>query len=516
MGTLRQYQAAGVEFAKDRPAVLLHVDRGLGKTVIEMVDIEHQLQTGRVKKVLYIAPLSTLDHVVEKAREFAPSAVPVIIYGDRQKRKALIEGRGNLHVINFDGVRIMAAELDRANYDMVVVDELYNIKDPDTQVSRITKALGRKAKVRRGLTGMLFAESIEQAWNQIDFLDRTIFPRGPIPFKYRYCQLADHEFERIKMELDPRTGKKRPVFREVQKVGQEGPPPMIPDPYGSDKWIPQPGWGKTREVVKEIKKVKKVVGVRHLDEFARLIAKLTYRADRATCLPELPPRTFQVLKVKMVEAQARLYARVYKEIRTEYQGSIVDHKWAMTKIQKLHQIASGFLYDNDRETLFVPSGKFQVLTEQLETGLVDHDKAVIFTAFRAEPPLVAHAVEQMSRPMKVYVLPEKGEDRQRAIDEWSEWTHSPAVFIANVASGGVGLNLQAAHTAIFFSNDYKLQGREQAVDRVYRMGSEQHDKILIQDLVTEGTVDEDILEALTTKKSVVDIFLSKLKEETSA
>jgi SNF2 family DNA or RNA helicase len=188
----------------------------------------------------------------------------------------------------------------------------------------------------------------------------------------------------------------------------------------------------------------------------------------------------------------------------------------MTKIQKLHQICSGFMYDNDREVLYVPSGKFQVLTEQLETGLQDHDKAVIFTAFRAEPALVANAIAQMSRPIKVFVLPEKGNERQPAIDEWSSWTCSPAVFIANIASGGVGLNLQAAHTAIFFSNDYKLQGREQAVDRVYRMGSDQHQKILIQDLVTEGTVDEDILKALQSKRSVVDVFLERLKEETGA
>lgn len=512
--TLREYQRRGVEFLADKPFALLRMDRGTGKTPTIVVDIDNQLKRKRATKVLYIAPLSTLDQVKRRAQEFGTVIQPVVIYGDKQQRARLIRGFGNLHIINFEAVRIMAAELTEAGYDMVVVDESYRIKDSATEVARVTKALGVKAKIRRELTGMLFGESIEDAWNQIDFLSRSIFPQGYYPFRARYCEIKKEEIELVKMKVDPQTGKKVPEFRMVGNPAQTGPAPMIPDPYGSDLMVPDPNWGQKREIIKVKRIVQRVVGVKNLAEFTAKIAPYVYNVEKKEALPELPPKTYQVLKVKMLEEQAKLYARVMRETRSEVQGRTVDHKWALSKIQKLHQICSGFVYDIDKEPLYLPSAKFDELTTTLDTSLKDHDKAVIFTAFKAEPFLVGQAVKQMRRPIEVFILPEKPADRQDAIDRWEKWTNCPAVFIANIASGGVGLNLQEAPNAHFFSRDYKIEGREQAVDRVHRFGSEKHSSINIIDYIVEGTVDEDILEALMTKRSVVDVFMEHLRRET--
>lgn len=513
MKTLRQYQERGAAYIRDKRAAMLRMERGLGKTPTAVVDISAQIALGRVKKCLYIAPLSTLDHVRSCAREFATNLEPVVIMGDRAKRQRLLRGHGNLHIVNFEAVRILGQELMDAGYDMVVVDESYRIKDSNTQVSRIIKAVGAKAAWRRCLTGMIFAESIEDAWNQFDFLDRQVFPQGFYPFRARYCVIEKVEVERIKKVFNPKNGRKEVVFEMVGNPAQTGPAPMIPDPFGSDLMIPDPNWGSRRVPKKEKIAFQKVVGAKNIEEFTARIAPYVYNAEKKECLPELPDKTYQVLKVRMTEEQAKVYSRIMRDIRTEVGDHVIDHKWALSKIQKLHQVASGFVYDNEKAALHVPSGKFEELTDVLETSLKEAEKAVIFTAFKAEPPMVAEAVRGMSCPIKVFVLPENPRDRQPEIDRWTKWSMCPAVFIANVASGGVGLNLQAAHTAIFFSNDYKLEGREQAEDRVHRMGSEVHNKINIIDLVTEGTVDEDILEALRNKKSVVDVFLSRLRKE---
>lgn len=511
--TLRKYQEKGAAYIRDKRAAMLRMERGLGKTPTAVVDISAQITLGRVTRCLYIAPLSTLDHVRSCAREFATNLEPVLIMGDRAKRQKLLRGHGNLHIVNFEAVRILGQELLDVGYDMVVVDESYRIKDSGAQVSRIIKAVGAKAAWRRCLTGMVFAESIEDAWNQFDFLSREIFPQGFYPFRARYCVTEKVEVERVKKAFNPKTGRKEIVFEMVGNPAQTGPAPMIADPYGSDLLIPDPKWGAKRVPKKERLAFQKVTGVKNIEEFTSRIAPYVYNAEKKECLPELPDKTYQVLKVRMTEEQTKVYARIMRETRTEVGDHVIDHKWALSKIQKLHQVASGFVYDNDRAALHIPSAKFEELTEVLATSLKDADKAVIFTAFKAEPAMVADAVRAMTRPIEVFVLPENPRDRQPAIDRWTAWNMCPAVFIANVASGGVGLNLQAAHTAIFFSNDYKLEGREQAEDRVHRMGSEVHHKINIIDLVTENTVDEDILEALTKKKSVVDIFLERLRKE---
>jgi SNF2 family DNA or RNA helicase len=46
---------------------------------------------------------------------------------------------------------------------------------------------------------------------------------------------------------------------------------------------------------------------------------------------------------------------------------------------------------------------------------------------------------------------------------------------------------------------WSLVDHKQALDRVHRIGSEIHDSILIMDYVTEGTLEERVLQVLETK-----------------
>jgi SNF2 family DNA or RNA helicase len=46
---------------------------------------------------------------------------------------------------------------------------------------------------------------------------------------------------------------------------------------------------------------------------------------------------------------------------------------------------------------------------------------------------------------------------------------------------------------------WSLADYKQALDRVHRIGSEIHDSILITDYVTEGTVEEKVIETLGAK-----------------
>jgi SNF2 family DNA or RNA helicase len=46
---------------------------------------------------------------------------------------------------------------------------------------------------------------------------------------------------------------------------------------------------------------------------------------------------------------------------------------------------------------------------------------------------------------------------------------------------------------------WSLVDHKQALDRVHRIGSEIHDSIIVTDYVTEGTVEERVLQVLETK-----------------
>jgi SNF2 family DNA or RNA helicase len=46
---------------------------------------------------------------------------------------------------------------------------------------------------------------------------------------------------------------------------------------------------------------------------------------------------------------------------------------------------------------------------------------------------------------------------------------------------------------------WSLVDHKQALDRVHRIGSEIHDSIIVTDYVTEGTIEERVIQVLETK-----------------
>jgi SNF2 family DNA or RNA helicase len=52
---------------------------------------------------------------------------------------------------------------------------------------------------------------------------------------------------------------------------------------------------------------------------------------------------------------------------------------------------------------------------------------------------------------------------------------------------------------VMLQRPWSLVDHKQAVDRVHRIGSEIHDSVIITDYVTEGTIEERVLQVLETK-----------------
>ena len=73
----------------------------------------------------------------------------------------------------------------------------------------------------------------------------------------------------------------------------------------------------------------------------------------------------------------------------------------------------------------------------------------------------------------------------------------PFVFLLSTRAGGLGLNLVAANTVIFYDHDWNPQADAQATDRVHRLG--QTRPVLVVRLVCAGTVEEVILRRAQAK-----------------
>jgi SNF2 family DNA or RNA helicase len=92
---------------------------------------------------------------------------------------------------------------------------------------------------------------------------------------------------------------------------------------------------------------------------------------------------------------------------------------------------------------------------------------------------------------------QSAEERQKAIDDFQSGRIKWILFTAQ--AGGVGVTLTTARRLVMLQRPWSLVDYKQALDRVHRIGSEIHDSILITDYVTEGTIEERVIEALDAK-----------------
>lgn len=92
-------------------------------------------------------------------------------------------------------------------------------------------------------------------------------------------------------------------------------------------------------------------------------------------------------------------------------------------------------------------------------------------------------------------------------DMVTDWQTKPEIFVflLSTRAGGLGINLTAADTVIFFDSDWNPSNDQQAMDRAHRLG--QTKQVTVYRLITKGTIDERIIKMARSKKEVQDMVV---------
>jgi DNA helicase INO80 len=98
----------------------------------------------------------------------------------------------------------------------------------------------------------------------------------------------------------------------------------------------------------------------------------------------------------------------------------------------------------------------------------------------------------------------KLEDRR---DMVAAWQTNPElfVFILSTRAGGLGINLTAADTVIFYDSDWNPTIDSQAMDRAHRLG--QTKQVRVYRLITQGTIEERIRMRAQQKEEVQRVVI---------
>ncbi|KAJ3365329.1 putative DNA helicase ino80 [Allomyces arbusculus] len=96
-------------------------------------------------------------------------------------------------------------------------------------------------------------------------------------------------------------------------------------------------------------------------------------------------------------------------------------------------------------------------------------------------------------------------DRRDLVSDW-QTRDDLFIFLLSTRAGGVGINLTAADTVIFFDSDWNPTVDRQAMDRAHRLGQKR--QVTVYRLVTRHSIEERILERARQKDHIQRVVIS--------
>ena len=157
------------------------------------------------------------------------------------------------------------------------------------------------------------------------------------------------------------------------------------------------------------------------------------------------------------------------------------------------------------------------MVSRVERELVDlvreagHQKVVVFSRFIEDIEMAREALQMAGFKAATYHGGVSQDRRTKIENAFLDRASDLQVVLAQVQTGGLGIDFSMASICVFFTNWFSWGVRDQAVSRLHRPG--QTANVLVVDLLASNTVDETILMTVMDKRSISEVlFGSKVPE----
>jgi len=223
---------------------------------------------------------------------------------------------------------------------------------------------------------------------------------------------------------------------------------------------------------------------------------------RAADYLKMPELIMNEYPVEMSADEKEKYKALKKELILELPDGEVTASNAASLSSKLSQMANGAIYDDSGDTVSIHSRKLDALEDIIESA-------------NGKPVLVAywfkHDRTRITERLSKLGVAYQEIKSSTSIERWNK--RELIVGLIHPASAGHGLNLQAGgSTLIWFGLTWSLELYQQTNARLYRQGQKSA-TVVIQHIITKGTVDERIMEALSEKDKTQTALMDSVKAE---
>ncbi len=218
-------------------------------------------------------------------------------------------------------------------------------------------------------------------------------------------------------------------------------------------------------------------------------------------MPELVDSRYTVY---LSETEREKYEELKKDLVLQLADGEITAANAASLSGKLSQMADGAIYTDAGDVIAIHEKKLDALEDIIEAAY-------------GRPVLVAywfrHDMERITERLQKLKIPYARLDTDGSIRKWN--AGEIPVALIHPASAGHGLNLQGGgNTLVWFGLTWSLELYQQTVARLWRQG-QKSETVVVQHIITKGTIDEQIMKALsekdTTQAALIDAVKADLK-----
>ena len=211
---------------------------------------------------------------------------------------------------------------------------------------------------------------------------------------------------------------------------------------------------------------------------------------------DMPELIMNRVEVSMDSREQKIYDDFQRDMVVNLHGEELDAVNAAVLSGKLLQMANGAVYGENHKVLRIHDRKLDALEDLVE-------------AANGKPLLVAYWYEHDLQRIKARFKTARCIDTTKDIDDWNAG-RIPLALI-HPASAGHGLNLQdGGCTIVWFGLTWSLELYQQTNARLWRQG-QTSGTVVIEHIITKGTIDERILKALSLKEVTQNALIDAVK-----
>jgi len=279
-------------------------EQGTGKTASSIWAADFLMKQGVVNRVLVICPLSIMQSAWQgDLFRFAVHRNVDVAYGDRTKRKEIINGLADFVIINFDGIDIVKEEIKNGGFDLIIVDEANAYKNAKTKRFKALRELVTPKTWLWMMTGTPAAQSPLDAYG----LAKMCVPEKAPNLFGAYRDSVMYQLTRF-------------------------------------KWIPKP----------------------NADKIVHAMLQPAIRYTKEECL-DLPEVTHVSRIAPLTPQQKKYYDQLKKDFLISAVGEDVSAVNAAANLTKLLQISCGAVYSDNKNVIeFDVSNRLNAILEVIE------------------------------------------------------------------------------------------------------------------------------------------------------